>query len=251
MRSYPHPLSHGRQQRRVQIGVGCTRALRRLPHASSCSRGDRRSVPHIAADSRPQVLGSLAMTHDQDIQFSKSLTALLPYATAFARTLAGSTSDDSSLYEDFAQAAMLKAWEHRHQFVPGTNMKAWLYTILRNTIVSHRRHYWRERLTGQDQDQQAQDESANPERVVAARQLLRRIGLLKQEHQDVLQDMGLEGLTYSESAMRRQVPTGTIKSRVARARTILAQLTGSIELSGNRIMHECTGRYGLSPMTAP
>ena len=177
------------------------------------------------------------MTHDQELQFSRSLTALLPYTKGYARTLAGSNRDDSSLYEDFAQTAMLKAWENRHQFVPGTNLKAWLYTILRNTIVSHRRHYWRERLTDQV-DQERQDDSANPEQAVAARQSIRRIGLLKQAHQDVLKDLGWDGLSYSQSAARHHVPTGTIKSRVARARTILAQLTGGAEVShGGMIPH--------------
>lgn len=170
------------------------------------------------------------MTYDQELQFSKSLTALLPCTKGYARTLAGSGRDDSSLYEDFAQTAMLKAWEHRHQFVPGTNLKAWLYTILRNTVVSHRRHQWRESLMDEVYDQYTQDDSANPERAVAARQSIRCIELLKQDHRDALQDLGWEGLSYSQSATRRHVPTGTIKSRVSRGRMILAQLTGG-ELS--------------------
>lgn len=165
------------------------------------------------------------MTHDQELQFSRLLTALLPYTKGYARTLLRSGRDDSSLYEDFAQTAMLKAWEHRHRFVPGTNLKAWLYTILRNTIVSHRRHHWRESLTGEVYDQHTQDDSANPERAVAARQSIRRIEFLKPAYRDALQDLAWEGLSYSQSARRHHVPTGTIKSRVARARTILAELT--------------------------
>lgn len=186
------------------------------------------------------------MTHDQELQFSRSLTALLPYTKGYARTLAGNRRDDSSLYEDFAQTAMLKAWEYRHQFVPGTNLKAWLYTILRNTIVSHRRRYWREQLTAEAGDQSTPDNSANPESALAARQVIRRIALLKQDHQDVLRDMAFEGLSYAESARRRHVPTGTVKSRVARARTILAQLTGGGELFHGGIIasqHACRGLH--------
>jgi len=172
------------------------------------------------------------MTHDQELQFSRSLSALLPFTKGYARTLVGSRRDDSSLYEDFAQTAMLKAWEHRQQFVPGTNLKAWLYTILRNTIVSSRRHKWREHLTPGAGDLNQSDESANPERAVAARQVIRRIELLSEAHQDVLTEVGWEGLSYSQAALRHHVPTGTIKSRVARARTILAQLGGGESPSG-------------------
>ncbi len=187
------------------------------------------------------------MTHDQELQFSRSLTALLPYTKGYARTLAGNGHDDSSLYEDFAQTAILKAWEYRHQFAPGTNLKAWLYTILRNTIVSHRRHYWRESLMAEADDQNRHDASANPENAVAARQVIRRIKLLKQDHRDVLTDTGWEGLSYSESARRRHVPTGTIKSRVARARTILAQLTGGGEHSYGGIIPNQQPCPGLHP----
>lgn len=176
------------------------------------------------------------MTHDQELQFSRSLTALLPYTKGYARTLVGNNRDDSSLYEDFAQTAMLKAWEHRHQFIPGTNLKAWLYTILRNTIVSSRRHKWRESLMPDAGDQDRRHDTANPESAVAARQSIRRIGLLKQAHQDVLKDLGWDGLSYSQSATRHHVPTGTIKSRVARARTILAELTCGGEFAGTASM---------------
>lgn len=187
------------------------------------------------------------MTHDQELQFSRSLTALLPYTKGYARSLVGSGQDDSSLYEDFAQTAMLKAWEHRHQFVPGTNLKAWLYTILRNTVISHRRHHWRERLTADAGDQDGRADSANPESAVAARQSIRRVELLKQAHQDVLKDVGWEGLSYSQSARRRHVPTGTIKSRVARARTILAQLTGGGEVSRSGMVPSQQACPGLCP----
>lgn len=187
------------------------------------------------------------MTHDQELHFSRSLTALLPYTKGYARVLAGTSRDDSSLYEDFAQTAMLKAWEHRHQFVPGTNLKAWLYTILRNTIVSHRRRQWREHLTADAGDQGRRDDSENPEGAVAARQSISRVGRLSQAHQDVLTDVGWDGLSYAQSAVRRHVPAGTIKSRVARARTILAQLTGSDHLSSGGMIPRRQACPGLHP----
>lgn len=176
------------------------------------------------------------MTHDQELQFSKSLTALLPSAKGYARSLLGARSQYQSLYEDFAQTAMLKAWEHRHSFVPGTNQKAWLFAILRNTVTTHHRRHWREVVTD-TADQHLPDGNANPERAVAAKQTIERIQLLTQRHQEALSDIGWHGLSYEQAAKRRHVPAGTIKSRVARAREMLTQLTGGDEFHYGRRHH--------------
>lgn len=175
------------------------------------------------------------MTHDQELQFSKSLTALLPYANGYARRLVGASNQYHSLYEDFAQTAMLKAWEHRHSFVPGTNLKAWLYTILRNSVSTHHRRHWREVVVDETTCQDLPDGNANPEQAVAARQSIERIQLLSQLHSDALTDIGWHGLSYEQSAKRRKVPAGTIKSRVARARVMLTGLTGGDAFHYGRI----------------
>jgi len=131
---------------------------------------------------------------------------------------------------------MLKAWEHRDHFAPGTNLKAWLFTILRNTIVSHHRRHWRELVSDRAADPQTADETANPERAMAARESLKRLDLLKKEHQEVLTDVAWHGLSYGQAAKRHGVPAGTIKSRVARAREVLAELAGRDEFRyGRRI----------------
>jgi len=177
------------------------------------------------------------VTHDQELQFSKSLTALLPYANGYARKLVGASHKYHSLHEDFTQTAMLKAWEHRHSFVPGTNLKAWLYTILRNTISSHHRRHWREVAADQTACQDLPDANANPEQAVAARQSIERIQLLTQQHKEALTDIGWHGLSYEQSAKRHDVPAGTIKSRVARARVMLTGLTGGDEFHYGRRKH--------------
>lgn len=170
------------------------------------------------------------MTHDQELRFSKALTALLPNTKGYARSLLAPSGHYHSLYEDFAQQAVLKAWEHRDQFGTGTNLKAWLFTILRNTIVSHHRRHWREVVTDHAGDPQTPDEATNPERAVAARQSLRRLKLLKKEHQEVLTDLGWHGLSYHETARRSGVPEGTIKSRASRARQLLTDFAAGHEM---------------------
>lgn len=174
--------------------------------------------------------GQSAVTQDQELQFRRSLIALMPTAKGFARTLLNPKGQYHSLYEDFVQQAFLKAWENRHGFEPGSNLKAWLYTIIRNAIVSYHRRHWRELVTDQAQDPQAPHETANPERAVVTKQSMARFAELKKEHQQALSDLAWDGLSYDESAKRRGVPTGTIKSRVARARQVLTELIDGDEL---------------------
>jgi RNA polymerase sigma-70 factor, ECF subfamily len=175
-----------------------------------------------------------AVTQDQELQFGRTLTALMPYAKGFARTLLNPKGQYHSLYEDFVQQAFLKAWEKRDHFEPGSNLKAWLFTIIRNAIVSHHRRHWREIVTDQAQDPQAPNEIANPERAVATRQSITRFADLKKEQREALSDLAWDGLSYGDSARRRGVPTGTIKSRVARARQVLTGLIEGDELHYGR-----------------
>jgi len=82
--------------------------------------------------------------------FRNELTALIPHLRAFSRSLCG----NATLADDVAQDALLKAWNARERFRPGSNLKAWTFTILRNQFYSiKRRSSWmREilkiRLTG-------------------------------------------------------------------------------------------------------
>jgi len=61
-------------------------------------------------------------------QFERDLVALIPHLRAFSRMLCGKRA----IAEDMAQEALAKAWRARANFEPGTNLKAWLFTILRN-----------------------------------------------------------------------------------------------------------------------
>src|ERR1700683_1811776 len=73
-------------------------------------------------------------------QFQRDLIALIPHLRAFSRMLCGRRV----IAEDMAQEALAKAWRARARFQPGTNLKAWLFTILRNEYYSHGRRAWRE-----------------------------------------------------------------------------------------------------------
>lgn len=132
--------------------------------------------------------------------------------------------------EDLAQETMLKAFRSWQQYRPGTNAKAWLLTILRNTFVNQ---YRREKLRPATVDvtdlepftvfRDVQD--ADPERTFFDRlvdgDVLRAIDRLPEEFREVLVLSDIEGLTYAEIAETAGTPVGTVKSRLFRARQIL------------------------------
>ena len=74
------------------------------------------------------------------------MLALIPFLRAFARSLTG--NQESA--DDLAQETLVKAWQSRATFIPGTNLKAWLFTILRNQFYSDRRRAWRQAPWDQD-----------------------------------------------------------------------------------------------------
>jgi len=65
----------------------------------------------------------------KDATFAEQMVAQMPYLRAFAVSLSGSYS----VADDLVQDTLIKAWSHADSFQPGTNFRAWLVTILRNT----------------------------------------------------------------------------------------------------------------------
>ena len=78
--------------------------------------------------------------------FKTELLGLVPFLRAFARSLTG----NQEAADDLAQETLVKAWQSRASFIPGTNLKAWLFTILRNQFYSDRRRAWRQAPWDQD-----------------------------------------------------------------------------------------------------
>lgn len=137
--------------------------------------------------------------------------------------------------DDLVQTAMLRALEAREQFKPGTNLGAWLQTILRNQFLSQARREWREESYD---SYGAEDEEAAPfeivdntaaERPEASTELADVLALIRGlgEEQRVALMLIAGGLSYEEAAAKTGVPVGTIKSRVARARASLLDARGA------------------------
>ncbi len=146
--------------------------------------------------------------------FRQELTALIPHLRAFSRSLCG----DATLADDVAQDAMLKAWKAREKFKPGSNLKAWTFTILRNQFYSIKRRSWRATSLDQEVAEQTIVANSDQEKVVELNELRRGLDSLKDDQREALILVGASGLSYDEAAEICGCAVGTIKSRVSRAR---------------------------------
>lgn len=158
--------------------------------------------------------------HDFDIdRFRTDLVALIPFLRAFAHTLCGRREEA----DDLCQEALAKAWQARETFQAGTNLKAWLFVILRNQFYSEKRHAWRQRPWDQGVADQTLVTYGEQQSALNLSDLARTLRQLPDEQREALILVGAGGFSYEESAAICKCPVGTIKSRVARARATLAQ----------------------------
>jgi RNA polymerase sigma-70 factor (ECF subfamily) len=154
-----------------------------------------------------------------DATFRAEMVAAIPRLRSFARGLCG----NRDLADDLAQEALVKAWAARASYKPGTNFRAWLFTILRNHFYSLARRA--SRFAPWDPDLAARtlitpaDQGVN----IHFGDLERGLGLLPVEQREALILVTAQGLSYEEAATIMGCAVGTIKSRVARARTALTR----------------------------
>jgi RNA polymerase sigma-70 factor (ECF subfamily) len=145
---------------------------------------------------------------------------MIPALRAFAWSLSHNGSDADDLVQD----TLIKAWTNRDKFEPGTNLRAWLFTILRNTYytqISRRRREVRDEsgeIAGALKVEASQDWSVTLSSLQAA------LKQLPDEHREALILVGAAGLSYEEAAEICGCALGTIKSRVNRARNRLLKL---------------------------
>lgn len=155
--------------------------------------------------------------------FTAELQGLIPQVRAFTRFLCRS---DRAAADDLTQDTLTRAWTHRESFAPGTNMRAWLFVIARNTFYSERRKAKRtvsveaDQLDGAAAADSAQDHHMDLEDVRKA------LATLTDEQREALVLVAAGGFSYEEAAQVCGCAIGTIKSRVNRARTALAAATG-------------------------
>lgn len=140
------------------------------------------------------------------------------------RAFAMSLTRNSALADDMVQDALVKAWTKIDTFEAGTNMRAWLFTILRNTYYSHHRKARREVADVDGILSEALAQKPDHDGRLQMRDFNAAFDELNDEQREALVLVGAAGFSYEEAAETCGVAVGTIKSRVNRARARLAEL---------------------------
>ena len=150
------------------------------------------------------------------------LVTHLPALRAFALSL----TKNSSTSDDMVQDTVVKAWTNIEKFQVGTNMRAWLFTILRNTYYSNRRKSKREVADVDGAFASTLSVKPDHDGRLQLSDFKRAFETLPDEQREALVLVGASGFSYEEAASMTGVPVGTVKSRANRGRAKLAKLLG-------------------------
>ena len=149
----------------------------------------------------------------------------IPRLRRYARAL----TRDVNAADDLVQDCLTRALSKVHLWQKGTDLRAWLFTILHNQYVNHVRRAVREgSAVGLSDSEPMLTSAPNQGKRLELRDLERAIAKLPEEQRSVLLLVGLEGMRYEEVAAVLNVPVGTIRSRLSRGREMLRQLMGMI-----------------------
>ena len=171
------------------------------------------TLPHIAS-------AAVAQLPQPD------LVAAIPRLRRYARILTG----DSTRADDLVQDALARAWEKRQMWRAGSDLRAWLFTIMHNVYVNQlalaRREAGNISLDAEDQHGAAWQVAVESTQVdrVELRELVQQMDRLPAEQREVLLLAAVEELHYDEIATALAIPIGTVMSRLSRARDKLRRM---------------------------
>jgi RNA polymerase sigma-70 factor (ECF subfamily) len=155
-----------------------------------------------------------------DPSMRDAVLAAVPSLRAFAISLSGNVDRA----DDLVQETLLRALVNIDSFEPGTNLSAWLFTILRNLFRSEYRKRRREVEDGDGTYAESLKSQPEQEARVEFREFRTALAKLPPDQREALILVGASGFSYEEAAGICGCAVGTIKSRVNRARTRLAEL---------------------------
>ena len=154
--------------------------------------------------------------------FGRMVEAEIPRLRRFARAL----TRDVSRADDLVQSCLTRAVAKQHLWQPGTDLRAWLFTILYHEHINDVRQAAREVVTVSVEDAPTLTIQANAYDVLQLRDLRVAMDKLPIEQREAILLVGLEGLSYEDAAKVLNVPIGTIRSRMSRGRDQLRKLMG-------------------------
>jgi RNA polymerase sigma-70 factor, ECF subfamily len=197
---------------------------RHARESRSVTRGISRPARPRAAQVRPHGATKPRPRPSRGGKFDEGVRDIMLNTVPRLRAFAISLCSNVDKADDLVQETLLRALSHIDQFEPGTNMSAWLFTILRNLFRSDYRK--RRREVEDDDGSYAESLKSQPEQTgrLELDELPAALAKLPADQREAVILVGASGLSYEEAAHICGCPIGTIKSRVNRARGRLAEL---------------------------
>jgi RNA polymerase sigma-70 factor (ECF subfamily) len=152
--------------------------------------------------------------------FARLLEAEIPRLRRYGRALLR----DSSRADDLVQNTLVRAIAKQHLWQVGTNLRAWLFTIMHNQHVNEVRRSVREGISVDVEDVPTLTVQSNAEPALQLRDLELAMSKLAPEQRQVILLVGLEGMAYEDVAKVLDIPVGTVRSRLSRGRDHLRRL---------------------------
>lgn len=169
--------------------------------------------------------------HDAGELSTDTTIEWIPALRAFARSL----TKDANDADDLVQDTLLKAIRNRDKFQPGTNLRAWLFTIMRNTFYNTCAQKNRERPGETDCASEMPTVSADQELSLQGKEVVEVVDHLPLPYRETFILVVLLGESYENCAQICEVEIGTVKSRVNRARAMVVErldASGSVQTEG-------------------
>ena len=160
-----------------------------------------------------------------DMDQGSQIAACIPRLRRYARALV----NDRTAADDLVQDTLERAWTRIQQFRVGTDLRAWMFSIMHNVHLNQ----VRSRRDAVSFDEQAHDlpQRATQSDALEMRDMDRAMQALPVEQREVLLLVALEDLSYEEVAKTLDIPLGTVMSRLSRARERLRSLTNGISVT--------------------
>jgi RNA polymerase sigma-70 factor (ECF subfamily) len=154
-------------------------------------------------------------------EFHRLIEHEIPRLRRYARALTRSADGADDLVQETLMLAIAKG----HLWQEGTDLRAWLFTIMHNQYVNMVRRAMRDGANIDiEQISSALVATTDPTASRQLRELERALSRLRDEQREVILLIGLEGMSYGAAAQILDVPVGTVRSRLSRARDALRQL---------------------------
>ena len=157
---------------------------------------------------------------------AESIVELIPRLRRYARALAG----ERTAADDLVQDTLERAWSKLHLYRRGTDLRAWLFTVMHNVFVNQRRAA--RSTTPLDDEMPELAQPARESDTLVLRDLDAAIRRLPSDQREVLLLVALEDMSYAEAADALEIPIGTVMSRLARAREKLRAMLAGLPPGG-------------------